>query len=100
MLEINTDSLSKEQLKFAKWLNKNMPFLTKLFDFKNRSYKVEMVDNYLKTASGSELLMAKFALAVWEHDDNFDFNFIDAVKVLDDKHIKVVTDWMQDPFWP
>ena len=99
-MQENITSLSKDQERYANWLNNNIPFLTQLFDFENRSYRVELVERYLSTASQGEIIMTKFALGVWRHKDEFNFNFIDAAKTLDYQNMKVITDWMKEPFWP
>ncbi|GHG07892.1 hypothetical protein [Thalassotalea marina] len=97
--EVNV-SLSPEQAKFALWIEDNTPYLMKLFDFNERSYLPEEVEKYLSVASSSEEIMARFVIGVWRHDNELDFNFVDAAKSLDDKQMKIITDWLSDPFWP
>tara|TARA_R110002049_G_scaffold272497_1_gene450069 strand:- start:353 stop:715 length:363 start_codon:yes stop_codon:yes gene_type:complete len=93
-------SLSEGQAKYVLWLEENMPFLLPLFDFEERSYKPEAVKQYLEVASHGETIMARFALGVWRHNDELNFDFIDAAQTLDVKNMKVVTDWLKNPFWP
>lgn len=92
--------LTEGQARFALWVESEMPFLMNLFDFENAAFKADEVERYLGVASHGEVIMAKFALGVWRHQDEFQFDFIQATRVLDSKHMKVITDWMRDPFWP
>lgn len=93
-------SLSTGQTQFYVWLHNKMPYLLPLFDFEERIYLEEEVERYFGTASHGETIMARFALGVWRHDDQFNFDFVDAAGVLDAERMKIITDWMTDPFWP
>lgn len=99
MTSLNT-SLSPSQAKYALWIEEKLSFLLPLFDFENRSYKSDEVERFLGVASHGEAIMARFALGIWRHDDQFDFDFIDAAQTLDDKYMNIVTNWLQNPFWP
>lgn len=93
-------SLSESQARYAIWIEEKMPFLLPLFNFEERAYKPEAVKSYLSSASHGQAIMARFALGVWRHEDHFDFDFIDAAQTLDVKNMKVITDWLRNPFWP
>lgn len=92
--------LSEEQQRYAAWIEEKMPFLMLLFDFKRREYLPQKVRPFLQTASHGQAIMARFALSVWRHDNNYEFNIVDAVRYLDVEHIETITEWMKDPFWP
>lgn len=89
-----------DQQIFRMWIETKMPFLKNLFDFEQMVYKPEMVDAYLGVASQGQAIMARFALSVWTHNDNFEFNLIEAASVLDPYHMTIITDWLKKPIWP
>ena len=93
-------NLTVEQAKFAVWFETEMPYLLQLFDFHEAAYINDMVDRYLATASHSQTIMARFALGVWRHDNHYNFDFVMATRILDEKDIQIITKWMTSPFWP
>ena len=99
MTRLNT-SLSPAQAKYALWIEEQLPFLMPLFDFDAQSYRPQDVEKFLSVASHGEAIMAAFALGIWRHDNEFHFDFIDAAQTLDAGNMKIVTDWLQKPFWP
>lgn len=88
------------QARFARWIDVKMPYLAELFDFEGREYLPEVVESYLVTASHGETIMARFALAVWRHDNNFEFDITDAAAVLDPSQVQIISDWLAEPWWP
>jgi|GEM_PF-1369247 len=92
--------LSEEQAKFYLWVDKNMPYLMHLFDFEKREVNIERANEFVKYSSDGEAIMARFAIGIWCNDDILDFNFIDAVRTLDENNVLIVTNWMKQPFWP
>ncbi len=96
---LNT-SLSDEQARFALWLKEKMPYLMDLFDFDKREYTPEAVERYLGVASHGQAIMARFVLGVWRHDNYYNFDFVDAASTLDADHMKIITDWLNNPVWP
>lgn len=95
-----TTTLSPDQAKFALWVSEQMPDLVHLFDWDERSFIPDKVDTYLDTASHGEALMARFVLGVWRGQNQFDFDLIKAAKVLDTASLGVITNWLNEPFWP
>ena len=93
-------ALTKEQARYALWLEAKTPYLLPLFDFDKQCYLSGKVENYLGVASHGEAIMARFVLAVWLHQNKFDFEFIDAARTLDEQQMQVITDWLKAPFWP
>lgn len=91
--------LSPSQAQFAAMLNR-APFLLPLWDMDRAEYIPELVDNYLATASRGEAIMARFFLGVWLSRNQFDFDFTDAAAVLERENMRIITDWMSEPFWP
>lgn len=98
-MELNT-SLSKGQASFVLLLESEAPYLSHLFDFEERAFLPEKVDEYLGVSSHSQAIMARFFLSVWRHSDDFEFNFIEAARVLDDKQMNVIINWFKKPLWP
>ena len=92
--------LSDSQAKYARWLEGKMPYLLPLFDFDKAVYLPEAVERYLGVASHGQAIMARFALGVWRHDNEYAFDFIEAARVLDADLMAIITDWMAEPFWP
>lgn len=97
---MSTESIMSDSDKFKQLITVEMPYLLPLFDFENSVYKSAVVEHFLGTASRGEAIMARFALGVWSHNNDFNFNFVDATRCLDQKHIEIVTKWMNEPFWP
>lgn len=85
---------------FRIWIETCMPYLNNLFDFEKMVYIPEMVDAYLGVASHGQAIMARFALSVWTHNDDFEFNFIEAAQVLDTPQLNIIIDWLKRPIWP
>lgn len=93
-------NLSSSQQRYATWIQTRMPFLRPLFDFDNAAFIPETAERYLGTASRGEAIMARFALGVWLGRDRFDFDFTDAAATLDAPLMKIITEWLEEPFWP
>lgn len=90
-MELNT-SLTKEQARYALWLEDKAPYLLPLFNFDQQSYRPDKVEKYLGAASHGQAIMARFFLGVWWHQDQFDFDFVDAAGTLDKQQMTVITD--------
>lgn len=90
---------SKEQIRFFKMI-KQMPSLEKLWDPFKREYDPEAVDELLDVTSHGTAIILRFFLGVWRHDNEYAFDLFDAVRILDAEHLTIITDWMDDPFWP
>lgn len=92
--------MTDEQLRYKKWLETKMPYLLGLFDFDDRAYIPDLVERYISRASQGEEIMCRFAIGVWAGQDQYDFDFVDAAKKLDKANMTIITDWLDDPFWP
>lgn len=93
------NEISDEDL-FQIWIESKMPYLRGLFDFEQRVYLPEKVDYFMGVASHGQTIMARFALSVWTHNDDFEFNFLDAASVLDEQNRAIIIDWLVRPIWP
>lgn len=92
--------MTPDQQKFKDFIEQHYPAALQLFDFNKRELLVEKLESYLSVASHSEQIMSRFFAAVWLHKNRFEFDFIDAAKTLDQKHLKVITSWLNTPVWP
>ena len=92
-------SRSDEQYRFFKMI-KQMPNLAKLWDPFKREYDPEAVDELLGVTSHGTAIMLRFFLGVWRNDNQYEFDLFDAVQTLDAEHLKIIMDWVADPFWP
>ncbi len=92
-------NLLPHEARFAIWLEESTPYLLPLWDFENRRYKRDQVTNYLSVCSTEEAIMCRFALAIWTNGiEDYDFNLFKAIRSLGDKELKVIQDWVQDPW--
>jgi len=90
---------SEVQTRFFKMIRR-MPELAGLWDPFKCEYDPEHVDRVLGATSHGTAIMLRFFLGVWRHDNEYDFDLFDAVAILDDERLAIITDWMADPFWP
>lgn len=97
-LNLNT-SLTPGQAAFALMLEKT-PYLKPLWNLERREYDQELVERYLGTASHGQAIMARFMLAVWRHNNYYDFDLIEAASVLDRENMAVIQEWLANPIWP
>lgn len=92
--------MSPEQQKFHHWIEKEMPYLLRLFDFKKCVYLPEQVYEFMGTASSGKAIMGQFALGVWLRRNDFGFDLHHAMRVLDLPEQEIIQSWINDPFWP
>lgn len=77
-----------------------MPNLAKLCGPFKLEYDQQAVDNLLGVTSHGTAIMLRFFLGVWRNDNEYGFDLFDAIRTLDQDHLKMITDWIADPFWP
>lgn len=87
-------------IEFQYWIQTQMPYLKGLFDFEKGVYLPERVDYFLGITSHGQAIMARFALSMWTHRDDFEFNFIEAAQVLDPHNVNIILEWLSNPIWP
>lgn len=91
--------LTPNEKKFELWLKNNMPYLVNLWDFEEMRYEKDRVDDFLSICSSGEAIMCCFAIQVWTGGwDDYQFNLFRAVRVLGDKDIEIIQDWVSDPW--
>lgn len=98
-VELNV-KLSQEQAKFALILEEEFSEFSGFWDLENRECLLDQVEQYLTVCSRSEGIMLRFLVAVWLRHNRFNFDLIDAIYVLDDRHLRVIKKWVNDPWWP
>ncbi|MBA6365813.1 hypothetical protein H4J56_15055 [Colwellia sp. BRX8-4] len=92
-------NLLPHEASFALWLEDSAPYLLPLWDFEEGRYMQERVDDYLGVCSSGQAVMCKFALEVWTGGrGNYDFNLFKAMRYLGDKELKVIKDWVNNPW--
>lgn len=91
--------LSSEQSDFAAMLEK-APYLKHLWDFNERMFIPEKVEQFLGTASHGEAIMARFYLGVWRRENEFEFDLFEAAKTLDSANLKIIIGWLEGPVTP
>jgi len=83
--------------RFFKMLD-TCPRIAGLWDRENRSLDVERFEKELKLMSSGERHLAKFFVGVWLGDNRYGFDLIEAVHALSDRG--VISDWIENPFFP
>lgn len=91
-------TLTEGEARFALWVEDHLPDIYGLWDWHGRQYNAEAVEQYLSVASNGEAIMCRFAVAVWTHDNRFEFDVFKAVKDLDARNLKVIQDWINKPW--
>ena len=98
--ERNILSRAQAQVHFEHWLTTNAPYLSILWDFEMRELSIPMVKSYLATASHGQAIMCRFAAAVWQGSNDYQFDLIRSAGVLDDEQRAAIAAWFTAPFWP
>lgn len=76
------------------------PELSQYWDEKERVCKQRSLGLALARLSEGEAALLRFYGSVWfGNADIFGFDFINAVKVLDERSIKIIRRWLADPFF-
>ncbi|KZM43095.1 hypothetical protein OA92_10065 [Marinomonas sp. SBI22] len=76
------------------------PELKRFWDEKEGSMKPKSVTSELKMADKKESALFRFFISVWMGNSDYaDFDFIECVKLMDDREIKIVRKWLVDPFF-
>jgi len=94
--------MTAEQRHYFDWLAEKGIHIHRLFNFDKFSpeYDIQRVDDYFATASTGQIILLQFALMVWSHSNDNEFDLVQAVSFLDKKYIEAITEWMLNPFWP
>lgn len=86
-----------EQDRFFDLLNK-YPRIAGLWARENRSLDVKRFEKELKLMGSEEAHLARFFAGVWLGENRYDFDLIEAVHFLSDR--KIISDWIENPFFP
>lgn len=78
----------------------NQTNLSHYWDQKSHELKVDLFGEDLKMMSSREAMFARFVANIWFGEEKYFFNTIEAAKTLDPKHIQIITNWLQNPYWP
>lgn len=94
--------MTLEQRRYFDWLFESEIHIHRVFNFNKAfpEYDAGRVNEYLQTASSGQIILLQFALMIWKHSNDFDFDLIDAVSFLDKKYIEIIAEWLLNPQWP
>jgi hypothetical protein len=96
-------------MKYAKFnqLLNHYPFAQQYFDLEAGEcdvYAIKKAAGMIPTQSSGlsrgERLVLQFLGGVWLGENEFEFDFIDAVGALDDTHLEPILNWAAKPCWP
>lgn len=85
--------------KFRKWLNSADPTLASAFDCANGKYDMDVIEAMLVSDNISTQHFTKFILAIWHNSNRYQFDLIEAVPVLSQRHYDALQQWLRQPFW-
>lgn len=78
-----------------------VPRIAHLWDQKTGSMNVEAFEAELGVMSSGEVQIAKFFAALWfNNNKRYGFDLIEAIARFDTPEIKIIIEWISDPFWP
>ena len=66
----------------------------------NNELDIDRLKADLPEMSHGEQIMARFFACVWLGNNDFEFDYIDAIKTLDQKEISVIGKFMLNPLFP
>lgn len=76
------------------------PDLQRFWDEKERMAKMKSIQIALTRMDEEESALLRFFVSVWfASADKSDFDFIKAVKVMDEQARKIIRKWLLDPFF-
>ncbi len=77
------------------------PELKQYWDEKERMPKMKSIQTVLHRKPKEEGVLLRFFGSVWfGNSDMFDFDFMHAMKCMNERDLKIVRRWMASPFWP
>jgi hypothetical protein len=91
--------MTESQLRFFNMLAL-YPRLEHLWDQKTLSLKINLFEASLGVLSPAEKQLAAFFANVWLHQNKYNFDFVNAVALLDGDNLNIIFQWAKDPFWP
>ncbi|KMJ46654.1 hypothetical protein AB204_02175 [Xenorhabdus khoisanae] len=90
----------EDRLKFKAFIQRHDPEFVEFWDWKAGNLLKEKVEEKIDLLSPGEKHMLKFYLGVWTRDNEYNFDFIQAMRYLDDKHSSAIREWVNNPIWP
>lgn len=70
------------------------------FDKEVREVDIERAERQMEVLSDGEQIMLKFFINLWFGNDHFAFNLMYATKKLDSTNREIISEWIEEPFWP
>lgn len=93
------DELSNNRERFFKLLDA-YPAVAACWDRDDSSLNIDRADRFIRVCSSGERAMLQFFAGLWIGENEYEFDLFKSVKYLDDRELKVIQDWIADPFYP
>jgi len=100
MSESNNHFNENRQQELFEKLLKKYPYLETFWDFEKRNLDIPRLKTSMGSFSHGEKIMASFLAGIWTGNNILEFDFFEAVAVLDSEHIKVITSYAHMPIHP
>lgn len=95
-------SLTPNQQRFFELLDASSvaSSIEPFFDREKRQLRLEMLESQIGVLSHGEQLMLQFFAGLWLNKNQFEFDLFDAASTLDESNRSVISEWLEEPFWP
>ena len=77
-----------------------VPFLGAYWDSEKLIFDEWEFNDAAAYWSPGQLIMGRFFASVWVGGWNTRFDIFEAVSCLDESNLKIIKQWVNDPFWP
>lgn len=94
--------MNNEQRFFA-LLDEVSPQISQLWNRDNRELDVQLARSAFGHLSTGQAHMLRFLWAVWSgpySDASVEFDLVQAISELDDRHCSIIAGWVKSPFFP
>lgn len=80
---------------------KKVPRVSHLWNQQDAIMHIDMADREINVMSTGEAHMVRFFSAVWTNRNGIhNFDIIDAASSIDEAELKLIIDWLKNPFYP
>lgn len=78
----------------------NCPRISGLWDRNRKKMNIEQFEKELKVMSSGEIHLAKFFAGIWLNHNKYGFDIIASMHVLDTNSKRLISSWIESPFFP
>ncbi|PHM51929.1 hypothetical protein [Xenorhabdus hominickii] len=89
----------EDRLKFKAFIQRNHPEFIDFWDWKESHLFEGEVENRMGLLSTGEQHMLRFYLGIWNNDNRYNFDFIQAMNCLDERNLSIIREWVNNPIW-